>query len=51
MPSQRFILFPSGIPEQKEALADYRRRGGYDALSKVLAARKPAARTEQGHAR
>ncbi|MPZ77196.1 MAG: NADH-quinone oxidoreductase subunit F [Deltaproteobacteria bacterium] len=31
------VLFPRGVPEGREGLEKYRSRGGYDALSKVLA--------------
>jgi NADH-quinone oxidoreductase subunit F len=41
------ILFPSGIPETKETLAGYRRRGGYEALRRVLAQGKPGAVIEE----
>ena len=30
------ILFPSGVPQEREDLAAYRRRGGYEALRKAL---------------
>jgi NADH-quinone oxidoreductase subunit F len=36
------ILFPSGRPEHKETLADYRRRGGYEALYKAITHGSPA---------
>ena len=29
------ILFPKGVPEGREALPDYRARGGYEALAKA----------------
>jgi NADH-quinone oxidoreductase subunit F len=32
------ILFRQGVPEGREGLDDYRARGGYEALSKALAA-------------
>ena len=36
MSSTRTILFPAGTPQEKENLADYRRRGGYEALQQAL---------------
>ena len=30
------ILFPKGVPEGREALQDYRARGGYEALAKAV---------------
>ncbi len=30
------VLFPSGVPEKKETLADYRLRGGYEALYRSI---------------
>jgi NADH:ubiquinone oxidoreductase subunit F (NADH-binding) len=32
------ILFPQGVPEGREALKEYRARGGYEALAKALKA-------------
>ena len=42
MPRLPTILFPSGIPEHKETLADYRRRGGYDAFCRVVTHDQPS---------
>lgn len=36
------ILFASGVPEHKETLAEYRRRGGYEALYKAITHGSPA---------
>lgn len=41
MTQQRTVLFPGGGPQLKESLADYTRRGGFEALRQVLAARNP----------
>ena len=38
----RVILFPSGRPQIKENLVDYRRRGGYEALRRVLTDADPS---------
>jgi NADH-quinone oxidoreductase subunit F len=37
MTQQRTVLFPGGGPLLKESLADYSRRGGFEALRKALA--------------
>ena len=41
------VLFPGGGPQLKESQADYVRRGGFEALRKVLAGGKPAAVIEE----
>ena len=41
MTQQRTVLFPGGGPQLKESLADYSRRGGFEALRKALAAANP----------
>ncbi|MBI4443702.1 MAG: NADH-quinone oxidoreductase subunit F [Acidobacteria bacterium] len=46
MTSRQTILFPSGAPQHKEDLEQYRRRGGYEALRRALA-RSPSAVTEE----
>ncbi|HWP84556.1 MAG TPA: NADH-ubiquinone oxidoreductase-F iron-sulfur binding region domain-containing protein [Terriglobia bacterium] len=38
---QRTVLFPGGGPQLKESLADYARRGGFEALRKVIAGFTP----------
>jgi NADH-quinone oxidoreductase subunit F len=47
VPQQRSILFPGGGPQLKESLADYSRRGGYEALRKCFAAANPRAVIEE----
>lgn len=46
MSSHRTILFPTGIPQQKESLEEYRRRGGYEALRRAVG-RPPSAVLEE----
>ncbi|MBI2819695.1 MAG: NADH-quinone oxidoreductase subunit F [Acidobacteria bacterium] len=41
MMQQRTVLFPGGGPQLKESLADYTRRGGFEALRKALATANP----------
>lgn len=41
------ILFPSGVPQTKETLQDYRRRGGYKAVALALGRGKPSAIIEE----
>ena len=41
MTQHRTVLFPGGGPQLKESLADYSRRGGFEALRKVVAAANP----------
>ena len=41
------IHFPSGIPEHKETLLDYRRRGGYDAYCQAVTRGEPSFVIEQ----
>jgi NADH-quinone oxidoreductase subunit F len=40
-------LFPIGGPQLKESLADYSRRGGFEALRKVLSSGQPSAVIEE----
>ena len=47
MTQQRTVLFPGGGPQLKESLADYSRRGGFEALHKVVAAANPRAVIEE----
>jgi NADP-reducing hydrogenase subunit HndC len=47
MAQPRSVLFPGGEPQFKESLADYTRRGGYEAFRKVLARVTPASVIEQ----
>ena len=47
MTQLRTVLFPGGGPQLKESLADYSRRGGYEALRQALAAGKPEAVIEE----
>ncbi len=47
MTQVRSILFPGGGPQLKESLADYARRGGFEAYKKVLAAGRPDAVIEE----
>ena len=46
MNSPRAVLFPVGGPQLKESLADYSRRGGFEALRNALAAARPTAVVE-----
>ena len=41
MSDSRTILFPSGIPKNRESLAAYRQRGGYEALRRALTQSSP----------
>jgi len=47
MTQHRTVLFPGGGPQLKESLADYSRRGGYEALRRALGAGNPAAVIEE----
>ncbi len=42
MSQSKTILFPSGIPANRENLAEYRWRGGYEALRKALTQSDPS---------
>src|SRR3972149_139555 len=41
------ILFPTGVPQSKETLQDYRRRGGGRALGLARGRGRPASHIEQ----
>ena len=43
MSQSKTILFPSGIPAMRENLAEYRQRGGYEALRRALTQSDPSA--------
>ena len=42
MSQSKTILFPSGIPANRENLAEYRQRGGYEALQRALTQSDPS---------
>lgn len=47
MTPPRYVLFPAGGPQLKESLADYTRRGGFEALRRMIAQGNPRGIIEQ----